>query len=71
MSFQEQKAFENRDNLRDVPYSELAESIVEVDTANWAEPWEVLRKRIWEGLKLLPCPFKMLAAEMLLWLAMV
>ncbi|HER6178119.1 phosphoglycerate mutase [Streptococcus pyogenes] len=45
------KAFENRDNLRDVSYSELAESIVEVDTANWAEPWEVLRKRIWEGFE--------------------
>ncbi|KPJ22836.1 histidine phosphatase family protein [Streptococcus phocae] len=45
------KAFQNRDNIRDVPYPELAQSIVDVDTANWAEPWDVLRKRIYEGFE--------------------
>lgn len=45
------KAFEGKENMRDVPYSELAESIVEVDTANWAEPWDVLKKRILDGFE--------------------
>ncbi|MGT2888143.1 phosphoglycerate mutase family protein [Streptococcus didelphis] len=45
------KAFEGKKNLRDVPLSELAESIVEVDTANWAESWEVLSKRIYDGFE--------------------
>lgn len=45
------KAFEGKENMSDVPYSELAQSIVEVDTANWAEPWEVLSKRIYDGFE--------------------
>lgn len=45
------KAFEGKNNMREVPYSELAESIVEVDTANWAEPWDVLKKRIYDGFE--------------------
>ncbi|AND79935.1 histidine phosphatase family protein [Streptococcus pantholopis] len=45
------KAFENGRDMKDVPYPELAESLVEVDTANWAEPWPVLRKRIYDGFE--------------------
>lgn len=30
-------------------YEEIAEAIYEVDTAGWAEPWEVLSKRILDG----------------------
>lgn len=45
------KAFENRNSMREVTYSELAESIVQVDTANWAEPWDVLSKRIYDGFE--------------------
>lgn len=45
------KAFEGKENMKDVTYPELAQSIVEVDTANWAEPWEVLSKRIYDGFE--------------------
>lgn len=43
------KAFEGGKSINEVTYPELAESIVEVDTAGWAEPWEVLSQRIWDG----------------------
>ncbi|MGT2895083.1 histidine phosphatase family protein [Streptococcus entericus] len=35
--------------LTDLTYQEIAEALVEADTAGWAEPWEVLRDRIWQG----------------------
>ncbi|MDU1934603.1 MAG: histidine phosphatase family protein, partial [Streptococcus thermophilus] len=41
-------AFQGK-NIHDVTYPELAQSILDVDTAGWAESWEVLRKRIIEG----------------------
>lgn len=41
-------AFQGKD-LHDVSYPDLAQSMVDVDTAGWAEPWEVLRGRIMEG----------------------
>ena len=41
-------AFQGKD-LYEVSYPELAQSILDVDTAGWAEPWEVLKKRIIEG----------------------
>lgn len=37
------------DHVHQLSYPELAEGLVEVDTAGWAEPWEVLRDRILEG----------------------
>ena len=40
--------FQGKD-LHEVTYPELAQGILDVDTAGWAEPWEVLRKRILEG----------------------
>lgn len=43
------KAFEGGKTVKDVTYPELAQSIVEVDTAGWAESWEVLSERIWDG----------------------
>ncbi len=36
-------------DLHEVTYPELAQGILDVDTAGWAESWEVLRKRIIEG----------------------
>ena len=41
-------AFQGKD-LHEVTYPELAQGILDVDTAGWAEPWEVLRKRIFRG----------------------
>lgn len=34
-----------------VSYEDLAKSIQEVDTANWAESWETIRERIWTGFE--------------------
>lgn len=45
------KAFQDGRDLEDISYEEIANSIVEVDTANWAEPWEVLSKRIYDGFE--------------------
>lgn len=36
-------------SLQEVSYEDLADAICQVDTANWAEPWEILRERIWSG----------------------
>ena len=41
-------AFQGKE-LHEVTYPELAQGILDVDTAGWAESWEVLRKRILEG----------------------
>ena len=41
-------AFQGKE-LHEVTYPELAQGILDVDTAGWAESWEVLRKRIIEG----------------------
>lgn len=38
------------DDFHHLSLMELAEGIVEVDTAGWAESWETLRDRILEGL---------------------
>ena len=35
--------------VHQLSYAELAEGLVEVDTAGWAENWEKLSGRIWEG----------------------
>ncbi|MBM7635939.1 histidine phosphatase family protein [Streptococcus saliviloxodontae] len=45
------EAFKNGRTLQDVSWQEIAESIVEVDTAGWAEPWDVLSKRIFDGFE--------------------
>lgn len=37
------------DHVHQLSYAELAEGLVEVDTAGWAENWEKLRDRIWKG----------------------
>lgn len=44
-------AFATDKPLSEVTYPEIAASLVEVDTANWAEPWEVLSKRIYDGFE--------------------
>ncbi|WP_438836180.1 histidine phosphatase family protein [Streptococcus pluranimalium] len=44
-------AFADGLSLDEMPYPDIAQSIVEVDTANWAEPWEVLSKRIYDGFE--------------------
>lgn len=37
------------DNYKDLTFPELADGLVEVDTAGWAEPWEQLSGRILAG----------------------
>ena len=37
------------DNYKNLTMEELANGIVEVDTAGWAEPWDQLRQRIMDG----------------------
>ena len=44
----ENRCFQGKD-LHEVTYPELAAKVSLMDTAGWAEPWEVLRKRILEG----------------------
>ena len=39
----------NVEHVHQLSYAELAEGLVEVDTAGWAENWEKLSGRIWEG----------------------
>ncbi|HHJ9074148.1 TPA: histidine phosphatase family protein, partial [Streptococcus pyogenes] len=41
----------NVDHVHRLSYAELAEGLVEVDTAGWAEGWEKLSGRIWEGFE--------------------
>lgn len=36
-------------SLQEVSYEEIATAICQVDTADWAEPWEVLKNRILTG----------------------
>lgn len=36
-------------SLQEATYEELAEAIYQVDTAGWAEPWEILQSRILSG----------------------
>ena len=37
------------DNYKELTFPELADGLVEVDTAGWAEPWEKLSGRIMDG----------------------
>ena len=39
----------NVEHVHQLSYPELAEGLVEVDTAGWAESWEQLSGRIWTG----------------------
>lgn len=39
------------DHVHQLSYPELAEGLVEVDTAGWAESWEKLSSRIWGGFE--------------------
>ena len=39
----------NVEHVHQLSYPELAEGLVEVDTAGWAESWEKLSNRIWTG----------------------
>ena len=41
----------NVDHVHQLSYAELAEGLVEVDTAGWAEGWEKLSGRIKEGFE--------------------
>lgn len=42
-------ALGNGQSLDDLTYPEIASLLQEVDTASWAEPWEVIRERILSG----------------------
>ena len=41
----------NTDDYKELSLPELANGLVEVDTAGWAEPWDKLSGRILEGFK--------------------
>lgn len=45
--------FKTEDDLfaTDVSFKEISDAILEADTANWAEPYEVLRNRVWQGFE--------------------
>lgn len=45
--------FKTEDELfsTDVTFEEIANAIVGADTANWAEPYEVLKNRVWQGFE--------------------
>lgn len=34
-----------------ISYKELADAIIAADTANWAEPYEKIRERVWSGFE--------------------
>lgn len=34
-----------------ITYKELADAIIEADTADWAEPYEKIRERVWSGFE--------------------
>lgn len=42
-------ALGNEQSLDELTYPEIAALLFEVDTAGWAEPWDILRERIWQG----------------------
>jgi broad specificity phosphatase PhoE len=46
-------AFKDYDEMMTtrISYKELANAIIEADTANWAEPYEVIRERVWSGFE--------------------
>lgn len=39
------------EDYKKITLKELADGLVTVDTANWAEPWEKLSQRIWDGFE--------------------
>ena len=39
------------EDYKTLTLEDLANGICQVDTANWAEPWEVLKSRILEGFE--------------------
>ncbi|WEV44733.1 phosphoglycerate mutase family protein [Streptococcaceae bacterium ESL0687] len=44
------QAFKGQD-IEKLSYEDMANGIMEVDTAGWAEPWELLRERILTGFR--------------------
>jgi probable phosphoglycerate mutase len=39
------------DVVQRLTYEDIANGLIEIDTAGWAEPWPVIRKRIWTGFE--------------------
>ncbi|EOH99812.1 phosphoglycerate mutase [Enterococcus haemoperoxidus ATCC BAA-382] len=46
-------AFKNYDDMMTnrISYKDLADAIIAADTANWAEPYEKIRERVWSGFE--------------------
>ncbi|EOL43272.1 histidine phosphatase family protein [Enterococcus caccae] len=46
-------AFKNYEDMMTnrISYKELADAIIAADTANWAEPYEKIRERVWSGFE--------------------
>lgn len=46
-------AFKNYEDMMTnrISYKDLADAIIAADTANWAEPYEKIRERVWSGFE--------------------
>ncbi|MBO0473290.1 histidine phosphatase family protein [Enterococcus ureasiticus] len=46
-------AFKNYEDMMTnrISYKDLADAIIAADTANWAEPYETIRERVWSGFE--------------------
>ncbi|PZL70660.1 histidine phosphatase family protein [Enterococcus plantarum] len=46
-------AYKNYEDMmtNSISYKELADAIITADTANWAEPYDKIRDRVWSGFK--------------------
>ncbi|MBP2100127.1 histidine phosphatase family protein [Enterococcus rivorum] len=46
-------AFKNYDDMMNnrISYRDLADAIMKADTADWAEPYEKIRERVWNGFE--------------------
>jgi probable phosphoglycerate mutase len=44
-------AYKNVEDLSQLTYKDIADGLMEVDTAGWAQPWKVIKKRILDGFE--------------------
>lgn len=44
-------AYKNAKDLKNLTYKEIANGLIEVDTAGWAQPWSVISERVLTGFE--------------------
>ncbi|MDR3156651.1 MAG: phosphoglycerate mutase family protein [Lactobacillales bacterium] len=44
-------AYKNAKDLKNLTYQEIADGLIEIDTAGWAQPWSVISERILTGFE--------------------